>query len=96
MAAPHVGLLIIELKIAGSDSLKDKRSVIKSLLAVSRREYNVSTAEIDHLDNWRRSELAFTCVSNRPSYCREVINSVLKYLDSLPEIEVTNSEIEQW
>ncbi len=96
MAAPHVGLLITELHIPGADSLKDKRSVIKSILAVSRREYNVSGAEIDHLDNRRRSELAFTCVSNRPSQCREVIASVLKYLDSLPDIEVTSSEIEQW
>jgi len=45
-----VGTLKITLAIPGSDSLKDKRQVVRSLLDVARNKFNVSAAEIDHLD----------------------------------------------
>ena len=53
-----VGLATIELHIPASHSLKDKRQVLKSLLDTTRQKFNVSAAEVDHLDIWRRATIA--------------------------------------
>ena len=52
----------------GEHSLKDKRQVVKSLLDVIRKKFNVSAVlTLDHLDSHRRAGLAFVCVSNDKS-----------------------------
>ena len=50
-----VGLAEIELHIPESNSLKDKRQVLKSSLETTRQKFNISMAEVDDLDLWRRA-----------------------------------------
>ncbi len=46
----HIGVLQFTLEIPYAESLKDKRSAVKSLKDRLRRSFNVSIAEIDDLD----------------------------------------------
>jgi uncharacterized protein YlxP (DUF503 family) len=46
-----VGVCTLRLLIAGSQSLKDKRQVLKSILDRTRERFNVSAAEVDELDS---------------------------------------------
>ena len=46
----YIGVLQFTLEIPYAVSLKDKRSVVKSLRDRLRRSFNVSIAEIDDLD----------------------------------------------
>ena len=48
-----VGMLSVNMIIPGSNSLKDKRHVVKSMLDHIRNKFNVSAAEIGELDIWR-------------------------------------------
>ena len=59
-----IGLLEIEISIPDARSLKDKRSVIKSLKDRIAGKMNMSVAEIGHHDEWRRSRFAFVTVAN--------------------------------
>ena len=58
-----IGLLEMEFSIPEARSLKDKRSVIKSLKDRIAGKMNVSVAEIDHQDQWQRSRFAFVTVA---------------------------------
>lgn len=89
-----VGILTIELSIPGSDSLKDKRQVVKSMLDQVRHKFNVSAAETDHLDAHRRAELGFACVSNDPALVNRMLNKVLDMANSNPLCEVVESGLE--
>lgn len=88
-----VGLLSVGLGIPGSFSLKDKRSVVKSVLEKSRHRFGVSSAEIGLLDDRDRSELAFACVSNEKRHAQSVMQKVLDFLGSFPEIDIYDYEI---
>ena len=60
---PAVGVLTLEIHVEDSHSLKDKRHVIKSLKERLRDRFNVSVAEIAHLDSWQSSVVAVATVS---------------------------------
>ena len=53
-----IGCLSLDLLIPGSNSLKDKRRVIKSLKDKIRSSFNVSVIEAPS-DKWQRAKLAF-------------------------------------
>lgn len=63
-------------------SLKDKRSVIKPILARVRDRFNVSAAEVDDLDSWGRSTLAFACVSTDAGYAHGLLTKVIAFIES--------------
>ena len=89
-----VGILEVDLSVPGSNSLKDKRQVIKSLLTVIRNKFNVSAAEIDHLDSHRRAGLAFACVSNDQTIANRLLDKVMEHIESNPLAEVVGSNLQ--
>ncbi|HWO87527.1 MAG TPA: DUF503 domain-containing protein [Gemmatimonadales bacterium] len=68
-----VGVARWELFLAGSQSLKDKRRVVKSLKDRLQARYGVSAAEVDHQDLWQRASLAAAVVSGEPSHVEQVL-----------------------
>ncbi len=70
-----VGVVSWELEIIGAHSLKEKRSVVKSLKARLHEKFNVSVAETDHHDVWQRCELTACVVSGTRSHADEVLRS---------------------
>jgi uncharacterized protein YlxP (DUF503 family) len=89
-----VGLCTLDLVIPEANSLKDKRSVIKSMLEGMRSRFNVSAAEVEHLDTWRRATVAISCVSNNQAFTNQVLDKVLDWVEANPRVSVTNVELE--
>ena len=74
-----VGLITWELHLASCQSLKDKRSVLKSLKDRLHQRFNVSVAETAHQELWQRAELTASVVSTD----RRHAESVLREADRL-------------
>ena len=62
-----------ELHLEGCQSLKDKRSVLKSLKDRLHNRFNVSAAETDHHDLWQRAELTVCVVSTHRDHAQGVL-----------------------
>ncbi len=77
-----VAVCTMQLEVFGGDSLKGKRSVIKPILARVRDRFNVSAAEVDDLDAWQRSTLAFACVSSDADYAHGLLMKVVEFIES--------------
>ncbi|MBL8745704.1 MAG: DUF503 domain-containing protein [Phycisphaerae bacterium] len=80
-----IGVLQFELTIPHSQSLKDKRRVVKSLKDRLHREHMVSIAEISALDEHRTAVMALTLVSNSAPHASETLDRVIEKLRSIPE-----------
>ena len=90
-----VGTAVITLLIPGARSLKDKRSVVKSLLARMRNEFNISAAEVDAQQAHDRAVLGVACVSSSAEYARGQLDAVLRWVEAeRPDIPVVSHEIE--
>ena len=72
-----IGVLQFELLVPASQSLKDKRRVVKSLKDRLHREHLVSVAEIAALDHHRLAVMGLCVVSNSVSYANSVLDAVL-------------------
>jgi uncharacterized protein len=89
-----VGLCTIELSLPGNSSLKGKRSILKSILARLRHEFNVSVAEVGDNDFWQSAVLGVVCISNSAEYAHGLLAKVVSWLDnSHYDIEVVDYEI---
>jgi hypothetical protein len=89
-----VGVLTITLNIPEANSLKDKRQVLRSLLDNIRNKFKVSAAEVGDNDTWRRTAIGVACVSNDRRTANRMLDRVVDYIESIPEISVISIELE--
>ncbi len=90
-----VGTCLIELHIDGNESLKGKRAVLKSLLARLHKEFNVSAAEVDHLDSWQTASIALACVANDRVHVEQVLTNAARWIENnRPDLQVVDWQIE--
>jgi hypothetical protein len=82
----------VELHIDASQSLKDKRQVIKSILDGARRRYGVSASEVGFQDQWQRAQLGFAVVASSEGQATEIMDKVDRFVWSHPEIDVLATE----
>jgi len=87
-----VGVRSWELALAGCQSLKDKRRVIKSLKDRLHHQFNVSAAEVDHQDSWQRAALACSVVSTERRHAEEVLASCDRLIAGEPLAHIISSE----
>ncbi len=55
---------MLELFIAESRSLKEKRSVLKRVLSRTQQTFSLSIAEVGEQDNWKHAVIGFAVVGN--------------------------------
>lgn len=67
-------------------SLKDKRSVVRPVVAELRRRFSVAAAEAGHLDLQQRSLLGVAVVAADAAHCREMLDACERLVASRPEL----------
>ena len=87
-----VGVTRWELHLPASQSLKDKRRVIKSLKDRLHAKFNVAAAEVDHQELWQRAALAAAVVSGDHRHAEEVLTSCDRLVQSEPLATILASE----
>ncbi len=92
-----VGVCTLELEIPASHSLKDKRHVIKSLIAHVRQDFNVSISEVDSHDNWQHAILGIACVSTDEKYAHGLLEKVIDNIERARlDAVIGDYSIEMW
>ena len=90
-----IGVSQITLHLPDSQSLKDKRQIIKSLVARVRNRFEVSIAEVEEQDRWQIAILGISCVTNSSQHADEVLGHVQRYIEETrPDIIISNVETE--
>ena len=89
------GVCRLKIHIPESQSLKDKRSTVKSLVSRLRKRFNISVAEVDDHELWQITTIGLACVSNHNTHVDEVINSVISTIErDYPTIEIIEKEVD--
>jgi len=91
---PVIGVLILDIHVEHSHSLKDKRHVIKSLKDRLRERFNVAVAEIDGLDSWQHSVVAAVTVSGDKLRAEQVLQAAEAHAGSLLAEALVASNVE--
>jgi uncharacterized protein YlxP (DUF503 family) len=86
--AMWLGALEFDLLLGEVHSLKEKRSLVRPLIAEVRRRFELSVAEVDHLDLHRRAGIGVATVSADRAHLVEVLDAVEQLVAYRPEVEL--------
>jgi uncharacterized protein YlxP (DUF503 family) len=84
------GTLSLDVLLGDIRSLKQKRSIVRPIIAELRR-LEVSVAEVGHLDLHRRAELGVAVVSADARHCRDVLDAAERLVADRPEVELLSA-----
>jgi uncharacterized protein len=87
-----VGVVVWEVEIFGCRSLKEKRSVLKSLKDRLHERFNVSVAETGHHDVWQRGELAACVISGQRRHAESVLESADRLVGGDARLRIIDSQ----
>ncbi len=82
-----VGVLLVQLFIPESKSLKDKRRHIKSIKDRLRSKFNVSVSEVDSQELWQRGSLGIVVAGSDASHIKESLHKLGNFIEkNWPEL----------
>lgn len=84
----YVGALELDVLLGDVHSLKEKRSVVRPVVAELRKRFEVAVAEAGHLDLHRRALIGVSCVAADPGHVTEVLDRCERHVAARPEFEL--------
>jgi uncharacterized protein len=89
-----IGTAEIDLNLPGVNSLKEKRRIVKSLLARLQNKFNISIAEVENNDRYRSAGIGMAVVSNDKKHIDRVIAEIVRIIESYPEVIMLDYRVE--
>jgi uncharacterized protein YlxP (DUF503 family) len=86
-----VGTLELDLLLGDVHSLKEKRSVVRPIVAELRRRYDVSAVEAGAVDLHRRSTVGVAAIGADGGHCGEVLDACERLVAGRPEVELLSA-----
>ncbi|MBU3687747.1 MAG: DUF503 family protein [Mycobacteriaceae bacterium] len=83
-----IGWLEFDILLGDVRSLKQKRSVVRPLVAELQRRFSVSAAETGSLDLHRRAGIGVSVVAADRAHVVEVLDAAERLVAARPEIEL--------
>ena|SRR5699024_5037980 len=83
-----IGWIELDLLLGDVHSLKMKRSVVRPIIAEVRRRHELTVAEVDHLDVYRRAGIGAAVVAADRARVVDVLDGVERLVAARPEIEL--------
>jgi uncharacterized protein len=85
----YVGALTLDVLLGDVRSLKQKRSVVRPLIAEVHRKFpGVAVGETGHLDLHRRAEIGIAVVSSTAANAVHMLEACERFVAGRPEIEL--------
>ncbi|MGH3885060.1 MAG: DUF503 domain-containing protein [Pseudonocardiaceae bacterium] len=84
----YVGALELDVLFGDVHSLKQKRSLVRPMIAELRRRFEVAAAEAGHADLHRRSLIGVAAVATDAGQVRDVLDACERLVAGRPELEL--------
>ncbi len=89
-----VGVGTVELRLHGVQSLKEKRSVVRSVVRRVQNEFRISAAEVGALDDHRSAVVGFSVVTNDARLANSLLDQVVDAVEGFGLAEVADVSLE--
>jgi uncharacterized protein len=89
-----IGIGMITFRLHECRSLKEKRKIIKAIIARLRNNFNASISEVGLNDVYQRSEIGFSIVGNNRQVINAKIDKLFNMAEELRLAEIIDTEME--
>lgn len=87
----YVGALELDVLLGDVHSLKQKRSVVRPVIAELRRRFEVAAAEAGHLDLHRRTIIGVSAVAADAEHVNDLLAACERLVAARPELELLSA-----
>ena len=89
-----VGAAVVELHVHGSQSLKAKRGVVRSITGRLRNRFNVSASEVGGQGTWQRAVIGLSMSGAEEVPIRRALEAAIRFVEETHLAQVVASDIE--
>jgi len=89
-----IGAVTMRLYAPWVSSLKEKRMVVKSIIAKVHNKFHVAIAEVAEQDTLQTVVLGMACVAGTVRQADSIVDHVLRFVEEITEAEVTDIQRE--
>ena len=86
-----IGWLEFDVLLGDVHSLKEKRSIVRPLVAALSKGFPVAVAEVADQDLHRRTRIGVTTVSGTAAHLAEVLDEVERFVAERPEVQLLSA-----
>jgi uncharacterized protein YlxP (DUF503 family) len=86
----------VEMLIPESDSLKDTRQVLRSLIAKVRNRFNVAVIESGHQEDRQRVELGLAFLSNQFTHLDRIQQEIIGFIEANYPVEIVGMSVNDY
>lgn len=86
-----IGAIEVDLLLGDVHSLKTKRGLVRPLVRELRQRFEVSAAEVDHADLYRRAAIGVACTAADRGHVVDVLDRVERFTAGRPEFELLSA-----
>ena len=90
----RIATIVFRLRAPWVHSLKEKRMIVKSLVAKLRNRYNVSAAEIDEQDTHQIIVIGVAAIVPHNAFADSLMEDISQFVDENTEAEIIDEERE--
>jgi uncharacterized protein YlxP (DUF503 family) len=85
----------IDLHLPGVSSLKEKRAILKSVIARLHNTFNIAVAEVELHDVWQSAALGLAIVSTQVPHAESKLEAILHWIErNRPDVEIVDHTYE--
>lgn len=89
-----VGCGTITFRLSDCHSLKEKRKIIKSIIARVRSRFNVAMAEVALNDVHQRAILGVAVVGNAQNTINSALDNIIEFIENMHLAEIIDTDME--
>ena len=86
-----VGIVEFDLLLGDVHSLKEKRAIVRPIVAELRRRFEVAVAETGNVDLHRRAEIGVAAVAADAGHCGDVLDRCERLVAGRPEVDLLSA-----
>lgn len=91
LAGMWIGWIEFDVLLGDVHSLKQKRSVVRPIIAEIRRKFEISVAEVGYLDLYRRSLIGVSVIAADRKHVIDVLDAVERLFEYRPEVDLLSA-----
>ena len=84
----------VTLRADWAHSLKEKRMVVKSIIAKLQNKFNISVGEIENQDIHNLITIGIASIALAAKVCDSTIEHIIDYIEDITDAEIINIEQE--
>lgn len=89
-----VGVCRFVVSMPGNRTLKEKRKMLRPLIHILRKEYQMSVAEVEQLDIPDRGVVAFALIGNDRRVINSAIDKIVERVETLAQVVLLDHDFE--